>query len=93
MKRRRRLVIEQHRRVYLQLLLDALAVPGRGVLPYHTEDGVPVLRDVGALGDGGQHLDPPPPLALGNSSDVEGLFPHIAERVQIQAAQRHQQRD
>lgn len=35
-----------HVSVYLELLLDAFAVPGGGILSYHTEDGMPVLGDV-----------------------------------------------
>lgn len=75
--------------VYHKLLFYTLAVPGRGVLSYHAENGVPVLRDIRAFRDWSQDLDPPAAaaVALGNTSNIQGLLPNITERVQVQTAQ------
>lgn len=77
---------------YLKLLFNAFLVPGRGVFSYYPEDWVPVLWDNCAFSDWSQDLDPPSAstLTLGDTLDIEGLLPRITERVQIQAAQRHQ---
>lgn len=74
---------------YLQLLRDPTAVPGGSVLPDHAEDRMPVFWDVWAFRDRSQDLDLPVAGARGNTTNVQGLFPHITQWVQIQATGTH----
>ena len=77
-------------RTYLQLLAHALRVPGGGVLRDDAEDGVPGLGQVRALGDGRQHLHAAAraPMVGGHPAHVQGLLPHVAKGVEVQAGHR-----